>query len=133
MNTTMNRRVRRKANAKERKFLPKDCEVVEVNLSDPNLSPEHRNRFIEAVRGKVAALDEMVAGWYRHRGQCRIEGCNCGRDVLAEGASIMCSHLYFIKQRFGEYLIADYPHFNRFVKEGLEPNEYEELASRNPQ
>jgi hypothetical protein len=138
MATAMNRRARRKANAKKRKLhrLP-DGRMVAVtetiNLSDPNLAPAHRTNFITAVKGRVAELDELVASWYRHRGQCHIEGCDCGQDDLAEQASIMCNHLWFIKNRFGETLIDAYPHFNRFVREGLEPNEYETLTSHKTQ
>jgi hypothetical protein len=74
-------------------------------------------------------LDELVASWYRHRGQCHIEGCDCPQNDLAEQASIICNHLCFIKNRFRETLIDAYPYFNRFVREGLEPDEYETLTS----
>jgi hypothetical protein len=134
MTTAMNRHDRRKANAQERKFVRlsngRKVKVTEtINLSDPNLAPEHRTNFITLVKTRVAGLDELIASWYRHHDQCDIEGCDCGADELAEHASIMCSHLAFIKHRFGEVLIHGYPHFDRFVKEGLEPDEYETLTS----
>jgi hypothetical protein len=138
MATAMNRLARRKAIAKKRKLhrLP-DGHMVAVtetiNLSDPNLALEHRTDFITAVKGRVAELDELVASWYRHRGQCHIEGCDCGKDDLAEQASIMRNHLWFIKNRFGETLIDAYPHFNRFVREALEPDEYKTLTTHKTQ
>ena len=134
----MNRKARRKANAKKRKLhrLPdgRAVEITEtINLSDPNLAPERRNEFIGLVRGEVAGLDELIASWYRHRGECDIEGCDCGEGNLAERACTMCNHLWFIRNQFGETLIGEYFHFNRFLKEGLEPDAYESLASPKTQ
>jgi hypothetical protein len=134
----MNRKARRKANAKRDKLVRLSnglkVEVTEtINLSDPNLAPEHRDGFITAVKTRVAELDELIANWYRHRGECRIEGCDCGGDDLAEQASIMCNHLWFIKNRFGEILVGGYPYFNRFLKEGLKSDAYESLALHGAQ
>jgi hypothetical protein len=74
MTTAMNRHARRKAHAKKRKFhrMPDGRKVAvteTINLSDPNLDPEHRAIFIRAIRGEFAQLDEAVANWYRHRGE----------------------------------------------------------------
>jgi hypothetical protein len=57
----MNRHERRKANKEERKFLPKGCEVTEVDLTDPDLEPGLRDAYIKAIKGKVAQLDELIA------------------------------------------------------------------------
>jgi hypothetical protein len=139
MTTTMNRPARRRARGKKRKLhrMPdgRKVKITEtINLSDPNLDPEHRDLFIEAVRGKVAQLDELVANWYRHRGECNIEGCDCGGNALTEEVETMCSHLLFIKQRFGELLIGSYPAFGRLVKDqAVEPGAYELLASHGAQ
>jgi hypothetical protein len=134
----MNRKARRKANAKGGKLLrlSNGCRIKvteTINLSDPNLAPEHRARFIMAVKSGVAELDELIASWYRHRGECCIEGCDCGGDDLAEQAITMCNHIWFIREKFGETLVDGYPHFNRFLKEGLEPGAYEMLASHKTQ
>src|SRR5262245_47757862 len=114
---TMNRKARRKANANRGKLgrLSNGLKVTEtINLSDPNLAPEHRARFIGLVRGEVAGLDELIASWYRHRGECDIEGCDCGEADLAERACTMCNHLWFIKNQFGEILIGGYPTLTAF-------------------
>ena len=134
----MNRKARRKANAKKGKLVRLSnglkVKVTEtINLSDPNLDPEHRNKFIGLVRGEVAKLDELIANWYRHRGECQIEGCDCGGNDLAEQASTMCNHIWFIKNQFGETLMGGYPYFDRFLREGLEPADYESLASHRAQ
>jgi hypothetical protein len=138
MTTVMNRHARRKANARRGEFvrLSNGCTVKvteTINLSDPNLDPVHRTNFITLVKTRVAQLDELIASLYRHQGECDIDGCDCGAGELAEEASIMCNHLYFIRHRFGETLIDGYPYFNRFVKEGLEPSAYETLASHKLQ
>jgi hypothetical protein len=104
-----------------------------INLSDPNLALGHRDRFIMLVKGRVAQLDELIASWYRHRGECRIEGCDCGGDDLAEQAGTMCTHLSFIKDTFGEAIIDGYPHFGRLVKEAFGPRGYEVLSSHKTQ
>jgi hypothetical protein len=127
----MNRHERRKANAQERKTgLSKDCEVEEIDLSDPNLSREHRDRFIAAIKSAVASLDEAIGFWYRHHDQCTIEGCDCGGEELAEQAMALCNHLLFIKDTWGEAIIDDHPSFARFVKEGDQVGGAYELLAR---
>jgi hypothetical protein len=129
MERKMNRHERRKANREERKFLPKDCEVTDIDLTDPNLKPEHRDCFIAAVKGEVARLDELIGRWYR-RPECSVPDCDCGGNAIAKKAEIMCSHLWFIKNAFGEAVIDNYPHFGRFVKDyATESGAYESLAS----
>src|SRR5262249_26324112 len=108
---------RRKPNARERKFLPKNCVVEEVDLSDPNLASEHRDGFIMAIRGEVVGLDELIGSWYRHRGECGDPDCDCGGNALIERAEALCSHLMFIKDTFGQTIIDRYPNFARLVKE----------------
>ena len=107
----------RKPNARERKFLPKNCVVEEVNLSEPNFAPHHRDNFIAAIRGEVVGLDELISRWYRHRGECGDPDCDCGGNELIAQAEALCSHLLFIKDTFGVVVIARYPHFARLVKE----------------
>jgi hypothetical protein len=104
-----------------------------INLSDPNLAPEHRDHVIMAAKSRIAKLDELIANWYRHRDECRMEECDCGVNDLAEQVSMMCHFLWVIKNRFGETLIGDYPYFDRFLKAGLEPAAYESLTSRRTQ
>jgi hypothetical protein len=129
MEDEMSRHQRREANREERKFLPKNCLVTKINLSDPNLEPEHRDRFINAVKAEVARLDELIGLWYR-RPECNVPDCDCGHSALAEKAEIMCSHLLFIKGFFGEAVIDGYPHFGRFVKDYAdEVGAYESLAT----
>jgi hypothetical protein len=125
-----NRHERRRANKEERKFLPKGCEVTDIDLNDPNLTPEHRDRYIAAIKARVAQLDEMIGRWYR-RPECNVPDCDCGQSAIAEGAEIMCPHLQFIKVTFGEAVIDNYPHFGRFIKDhAVNPDEtYESLAS----
>jgi hypothetical protein len=131
----MNRKTRRKANSKRNNELVRLSNGLmmkvekTINLDDPNLAPEHRDGFIAAVKGRVAELDECIASYYRHRGQCGLEGCDCGLASLAEQTSTMCGHLRFIKERFGEIIAERYPAFNRFLKEGLKPAAYESLTS----
>jgi hypothetical protein len=108
---------RRKANARERKFLPKDCTVEEVDLEDPNLAPHHRDNFIAAIRGEVTGLDELIGRWYRHRGECGDPDCDCGGNELIAQAETLCGHLLAAKELFGVILITDYPFFARLVKE----------------
>jgi hypothetical protein len=103
--------------------------VTEVNLSDPDLEPEHRNRFISMVKCEVAQLDELIGRWYR-RPECNVPDCDCGGNAIAKKAEMVCSHLWFIKNAFGEAVIDNYPHFGRFVKDyATEPGAYESLAS----
>jgi hypothetical protein len=104
--------------------------VTEVNLSDPDLEPEHRNRFISMVKCEVAQLDELIGRWYR-RPECNVPDCDCGGSAIAERVEIMCSHLWFIKDTFSEAIIDNYPHFGRFIKDyAVDPDEtYESLAS----
>jgi hypothetical protein len=129
MERKMNRHKRRRANRQERKFLPKNCLVTEVDLTDPNLEPEHRNRFVNAIKGEVAQLDELIGRWYR-RPECNVPDCDCGGNAIAKKAEMVCSHLWFIKNAFGEAVIDNYPHFGRFVKDyATEPGAYESLAS----
>jgi hypothetical protein len=46
----------------------------------------------------------------------------------------MCSHLWFIKNAFGEAVIDNYPHFGRFIKDyAVESDTYESLASSKHQ
>jgi hypothetical protein len=129
MERKMSRHERRKANRQERKFLPKNCLVIDIDLNDPDLAPEHRNTFIDAIKGEVAQLDELIGRWYR-RPECSVPDCVCGGDLIAERVEIMCPHLWFIKNTFGEAVIDNYPHFGRFVKDyATEPDAYESLAS----
>jgi hypothetical protein len=129
----MNRHQRRKANKQERKFLPKDCMVTEIDLTDPNLAPEHRDNFIKAIRSRAAQLDEVITNWYRHRGECRIEGCDCGGEAIAEQVEIACSHLWFIKHTFGEAIVDRHPYFVRFLKDYAVDGLYEALTSSTHQ
>jgi|SRR6516164_571147 hypothetical protein len=109
----------RKATAAERRRmgLPKDSTVEEVNLHDPNLAPEHRERFTSAIKMKLAELDEKIGLWYKHRGECGNPDCDCGGNDLIEQAEMMCGHALAIKQLFGEVIIDRYPHFARLVRE----------------
>jgi hypothetical protein len=83
----MKRGKRRATAAEQRKYgLTKDTVVEDVDLHDPNLAPEHRERFIAMIKAEVTRLDETIGLWYRHRGECRIEGCDCGGNNLIEQA-----------------------------------------------
>jgi hypothetical protein len=113
------RQRKRKATLYEQRKLglPADCMVVTVDLHDPNLAPEHRDRFIAMVKAEVTQLDEQIGLWYRHRGECQIEDCDCGGNSLIERAEIMSNHMPGIKNLFGEIIIDDHRNFARLVKE----------------
>jgi hypothetical protein len=123
----MNRHERRKANAEgrkfrkptaeERKFFSPNCRVEEVNLDDPNVAAEHRDNVINAVRLKVAALDELIGRWYRHFDECQIEGCDHGAVELIEQVSALCKHLVFIKKAYGEAVVDEGSYVVRFIDE----------------
>jgi hypothetical protein len=125
----------RKPTRAERKRLPKGIETIEeVDLSDPNLEPYHRDNFIKAVRMEAARLDALIERYYRHRGQCNIPDCDCGGGELANQAEQLCSHLLFIKRTFGQVIIDDHPSLARFVKEcGEESDTYGQLSGSGTQ
>jgi hypothetical protein len=133
MNNSIERKItRRKATAKERRELglPKGGMIEDIDLHDPNLAPEHRAAFIAGIRAKVAELDERIGRWYRHRGECGIDGCDCGLGALAEQAEMLCGHLFAAKQLFGVFLVDEHPQFVRFVKDFSE-NAYATLSATN--
>jgi hypothetical protein len=99
--------------------------VTDIDLCDPDLAPEHR---IALVKAEVARLDELIARWYR-RAACTVPGCDCGELDLAKRARTMCPHLMFIREQFGETIVTRYPHFNRFLREDLEPEAYGALTT----
>jgi hypothetical protein len=117
----------RKAN---RKFLPKNCRVEEIDLTDPNVDQRHRDQFTTIVKAEVAELDERICSWYRHVGECGIEGCDCGLKALVEKAEIMYSHLRFIKEAWGEVIIDQHPYLAKFTKEFASDGAYKRLSSR---
>ena len=119
MSKTRAKRKRRKATAAERRRLGlgKGAMIETVDLHDQNLAPEHRDRFTNAINAEVARYDELIAAWYRHRGECHIAGCDCGGQHLAEQVEKLCPHLFAVKHLFGVIIIDDHPHFRRFVKE----------------
>jgi len=128
--STIRRMKRRKATAAERRRLglPKDCIVEDVDLHDPNLAREHRERFIATVKAEVTRLDELIGPWYRHRGECQIESCDCGGNDLIEQAEIICNHLLAAKELFGAIIIDDHRHFARLVKEFGDDDTYAALT-----
>ena len=79
----MNRHERRKATARGRKrpSWAKGAKIETINLSDPNLDPWHRDNFVKAIRSEATRLDELTARWFRHEGQCQIDGCDCGAEL----------------------------------------------------
>lgn len=111
----------RKTTAREQRELglPADCTIETIDLHDPDLAPEHRERFIAGIRVEVARLDEQIGNWYRHRGECNIEGCDCGGSELAHQVETMCSHILAAKELFGAVIIDDQrtPYFVRFLKD----------------
>src|SRR5215475_11482266 len=124
----------RKATAAERRRLglPKGSgplEVVDVDLGDPNLDPEHRDNFIRVVRDERAHLDETIGHSYRHRGACGDPNCDCGGNELIEHAEKMCGHVLAIKMLFGLAIVDDYGQFARLVKEFGGDAAYQQLAA----
>jgi hypothetical protein len=126
----MNRHERRKANKEERKFLPKGCEVTEVDLTDPDLEPGLRDAYIKAIKGKVAQLDELIGRWYR-RPECSVPGCDCGEADLVEQVGNVCCHLAFIKRAFGETIVENHPSFGRLVRDAFKPGAYQSLTAEH--
>jgi hypothetical protein len=109
-----NRKWRRATAAERRRLgLDKGDRIQEIDLTDP----QEPARFICEIKGKLAALDELVGRYYRHRGECNIPGCDCGLTVLAEQVENACSYVSLIKDGFGEIIIDSYPYIARFVKE----------------
>jgi len=101
-NTTAKRKLRKATAAERRRLgLAKDATIETVDLHDPNLAPEHRDHFITGIKTEVARLDELIAYWYRHRDQCRIEGCDHGRAELSDQVRNLLSHLLAAKELFG--------------------------------
>jgi hypothetical protein len=112
---------RRKASKQKREFhTMKDGTKVlvtkEIDLCDPNLDPKHRDTFIYAVRTEVVRLDEVLSRWYR-RPVCNVPDCDCGEAELFEQVWMLCSHLDFVKETFGEDITDKYPHFRRALRE----------------
>jgi hypothetical protein len=110
--------------------MTKKRKVETINLTDPNLDPRHRDDFTNLVKAEVTTLDELIGRWYRHAGECRSEGCDCGGEALAERAEIMCCHLLFIKRTWGEVIIDQHPSFAKFTKECGGDEVYDKLSSR---
>ena len=113
------RQQRRKASKQKRIHTMKDGTKVlvtkEIDLCDPNLDPEHRDAFINAIRAKVVQLDEHLSRWYR-RPVCNVPDCDCGEAELFEAIGMLCPHLDFIKNTFGEDITDRYPHFKRAMQ-----------------
>jgi hypothetical protein len=107
---------RRKATATERrKFgLPKGSTVEHVDLHDPNLTSEHRDNFITAVRAEAARLDEFTAMLYRHRDDPKYGVDNIAD--LAEQTKNLCGHMLACKELFDVVIIDDYPHLARLLQ-----------------
>src|SRR5262249_49968501 len=128
-NTTAKRKLRKATAAERRRLgLAKDATIETVDLHDPNLAPEHRDHFITGIKTEVARLDELIAYWYRHRDQCRIEGCDHGRAELSDQVSNLLSPLPAVKDLFGVIITADPRHFGRYVKE-FGPDAYAMLTA----
>lgn len=114
--------------------LPLRPTVKEI-LEDFSLGVEDRNycnrdSYIAVVKTRVAELDAIIAGWYRH--ECRIRGCDCGEE-LTKAVCVLAGHLSYIKHAFGEAIAGDYPDFMCLVTETFGPCSYEALSSRRMQ